>query len=73
MKASSFMASTVPKPPGTQSRSQRGMSKKGVSPAKVSPSASISPPSRLATVTVAPGSRCRNWCGPVKSRCVTPG
>src|SRR5207302_2637584 len=50
--------------------SQRSISLSRRSPAKVMPSASMAPPSRMASITYALGSRDSTWCGPVKSSCV---
>jgi hypothetical protein len=65
--------SVVPRPPGTQITSQRGMSARRRNPLKASPLLSMVPPATLATITVARGSDENTWCGPVKSSCVTPG
>src|SRR5204863_140130 len=71
--ASAMALSVTPNPPGTQMISQRSISLRRRSPAKVMPSVSMAPPARLARTTSAPDSRDRTWCGPVKSSCVTPG
>lgn len=73
MNPASSIASAAPSPPGTHSTSQRSAFARSARRVKTSPSASMSRPPSEATVTSAFGVRTSTWCGPMKSRWVTPG
>src|SRR5437773_2031390 len=72
MKSSFSMPAMQPPPPGTKSTSHESMAARSSRCEKVRLSTVIGRPPSEATRTCRSGVRERNWCGPVKSSCVTP-